>query len=199
MGPVMSESAASPFPLVGESVSPARLCGASCLSCRSVAATLHAAGTVTLPGRERLRPIVTCGCRAGATPGPVLPWLPPDGMARTVGAGEHWDAVRVPFSLGRPAVEALGGDCGAVISDSWSRILHFLTTAGATAGWEVQGTVPCGVTTYVTVPPLSATDTRLHWLRPPTSGRVGTEPVTLRAALAASTALMLGPRAGRLA
>lgn len=199
MGPAMSESVARPLHFVGEPVSLARLRGEACLSCGSVAATLHAAGTVTLPGRERHWPIVTCGCRPGATPGPVLPWLPPDGTARAVGAGEHWDAVRVPFSLGRPAVEALGGDCGAVISDSWSRILHFLTTAGATAGWEVQGTVPCGVTTYVTVPPLGATDTGLPWLRPPTCDRVGTEPVPLRAALAASTALMLGPRAGRLA
>lgn len=193
----MSESEARRFGLVGESVSLVRLHGEACFSCGSVTATLHDAGTVTLPGRNRLWPIVTCGCRPDAALGSVLPWIPPAGTARVVGAGEHWDAVQVPFSLGRPAVEALSGDCGAVISDSWPRTLYFLTTAGATAGWDVQGTVPCGVTTYVTVPPLNATDTGLHWLRPPTCDRVSTDPVQLRGALAASTALMLGPRGER--
>lgn len=192
----MSESVVGPSTPVEEPCSLVRVHGELCTR-GAVTATLRAAGTMTLTGRDRRWPIVTCSCQSGTMPGPVLSWLPPDGTARVVGAGEHWDAVRVPFSLGRPAVDALGGACGAVINDSWGRTLYFLTTAGATVGWEVQGTVPCGVTTYVTVPPLNATDTGLHWLRPPTCDRVSIDPVQLCAALAASTALMLGPRAER--
>ncbi|MFJ6460258.1 hypothetical protein ACIQM0_04225 [Streptomyces sp. NPDC091387] len=193
----MSESEAKPSTVINESISLARLHGEACFGCGSVASALYAAGTVTLAGRNRVWPIVTCGCLPDVTAAAGLPWLPPDGTVWTVGAGEHWDAVRVPYSLGRSAVEAMSDGCGAVISDSWSRILYFLTTVGTSDGWAVQGTVPCGVTTYVTVPPLNANNGGLHWLREPTAERVVTDPVKLRAALVASTAVILGPRTER--
>jgi hypothetical protein len=49
---------------VEQRVSIARLHGLACFYCGAVASDLFAAGHITLPGRERSWPIVTCGCEA---------------------------------------------------------------------------------------------------------------------------------------
>ncbi|WP_455359845.1 hypothetical protein [Streptomyces sp. SYSU K21746] len=122
-----------------------------------------------------------------------LPWLPPATVWH-VKAGEHWDAIRVPCTLGKQVVDDLGGACGPVICDPWTRILYFLTPPGSTAGWELRETVPCGTATYVVVPPLNADEHVLHWVVPPTADRAAMDIGSLRAALERVIDQHFGPR-----
>jgi len=52
--------------LITGSVSIARLHGEACFHCGAVHGPLYAGGHVTLPGKDCVWPIVTCGCRKGA-------------------------------------------------------------------------------------------------------------------------------------
>ena len=94
-------------------------------------------------------------------------WLPPPGRSWHVEAGEHWDAVRVPRTVGLAVLKTLGDAHGAVICDAWTRILYFLTEPGTTTGWNVPDTFACGPATYVMVPALAAPEQALHWQSAP--------------------------------
>jgi len=67
-------------------------------------------------------------------------------------AGHGWDAVRVPASMARTVLLALGECSGAVIEDSREPALYWFVAAGATAGWDVPGTRPLGLHQHLVVP-----------------------------------------------
>lgn len=53
-----------PVPLDTDDISIARLPGQACFHCGAVAKSLYAAGYITLPGRDRVWPVVACeSCR----------------------------------------------------------------------------------------------------------------------------------------
>jgi hypothetical protein len=110
--------------------------------------------------------------------------MPPPGTVWAVEAGTYWDAVRVDRNLGLRALRELGDGAGPVIQDPWGKILYFLVPAGSTRGWNVEHTVPCGLSHYVGVPALEAEEHTLHWMIPPTGQKApGGDPDTLRTAL----------------
>ncbi|MFD0415913.1 hypothetical protein [Streptomyces sp. NPDC127108] len=112
-----------------------------------------------------------------------LPWLPPVGTVWHVEAGVHFDAVRAPRTLALRAMDVLGGGCGAVICDPWTRIHYFLLAPRSTEGWVLPQTIACGPATYIVVPPLGAAEPALHWAVEPSSSRVLTDVGQLRGSL----------------
>ncbi len=103
-----------------------------------------------------------------------------------VAAGEYWDTVRTPHTLGAAAITRLGDQCGPVICDPWTRIVHFLVESGCVRRWDLPETVLCSESTYVAVPSPSADTTGLHWLIAPTFSRCITDPDLLHLALRAA-------------
>lgn len=71
-------------------VSIARLHGLACFFCGAVACELVAAGTITLPGRKRSWPIVTCGCTPAAT-GTARPHFDPGDRSHGPGDGQRYE------------------------------------------------------------------------------------------------------------
>ncbi|MFE2712193.1 hypothetical protein ACFXKI_09440 [Streptomyces mirabilis] len=111
-----------------------------------------------------------------------------------VEAGTHFDAVRVPRTIGLSALDDLEGESGGVICDPWSRIMYFLAEPSSTLDWRVRETVRCGPATYVVVPPLGARETVLHWAVPPSAERPFTPVERLREVLQAVVEIKFGPR-----
>lgn len=62
----MAETTADPPARISGPVSFARLHGMACWYCGTVNKTMYAAGHITLEGRDRVWPIVTCGCQGTA-------------------------------------------------------------------------------------------------------------------------------------
>ncbi|MGA4840989.1 hypothetical protein [Streptomyces sp. G45] len=104
-------------------------------------------------------------------------------MVWHVEAGVHFDAVRTPRTLGLRTMDTLGDACGAVICDPWTRIHYFLVPPQSTEGWALPQTVPCGMATYIVVPPLGASEPALHWAAEPSTPRVLTDVERLRGAV----------------
>jgi hypothetical protein len=111
-------------------------------------------------------------------------------------AGEWWDAVRVPRSLGEPVLTALGPACGAVIEDPGGALLYFLVQPGQAAHWQMppnSGVLVQGAATYLAVPGPQRT-AGPHWRVPPTQTRCLTDGYQLHAVLQAAADAALGPR-----
>jgi len=123
-----------------------------------------------------------------------LPWLPPEGTVWNVEAGIHFDAIRVPRTLGVSALGDLQEEGGAVICDPWSRIMYFLVEPSSTLDWQVRETLRCGPATYVVVPPLNAQETVLHWAVPPSPDCPFFPVGRLHDALTAVVEAAFGPR-----
>lgn len=122
----------------------------------------------------------------------VLQWTPPNGAEPVaLRAGEWWDAIRVPDTIGERALAFLGGHSGAVIHDTYGT-LYWLVTPGTAASWNLRGvhvlTAAEGVATYLGVPPthrLARPGT--YWRVPFTQDWYLTDPWQLYKALVHST------------
>lgn len=66
-------------------------------------------------------------------------------------AGQTWDAVRVPRSIGLITLDILGARSGAVIEDE--RALYWLVPLNTATGWDITNIAILGVGTRVSVPP----------------------------------------------
>lgn len=108
-------------------------------------------------------------------------------------AGEDWDAIRVPRSVGLAAMEILGTRCGAVVEDSNAAAVYFFTPVGTESAWEVENTRALGYGSTVTIPPARRTQgPGPHWRMCPGDGSWHTDPAALRAAIEDA----FGPRVG---
>ncbi|MET7698717.1 hypothetical protein [Streptomyces sp. NPDC005485] len=104
-------------------------------------------------------------------------WMQPSThQVRLMAAGEWWDAVRVPLTLGNTALEHLGDQTGAVIKDGYGSCLYWLISPGDPAEWHLAQVKVLGPGSHVAVPPLHrVTGPGLYWQvprHPPASGRV---------------------------
>ena len=131
-----------------------------------------------------------------------LPWLPPNaespGPLATVEAGVHWDAVRAPAEIARPAVAALArlNEPGALLLDPLSSVYYWLVprgyAPGVTAG--LPGVRALGRGAHLVVAAANIEDgDRPHWRQPPLPGPWITAPAPLRTALAAAIGVELPP------
>lgn len=99
-------------------------------------------------------------------------------------AGQYWDAIRVPRTVGRPAVAILGSRCGAVVDDPLSSVFYFFTPVGTAIGWNVAGTRALGDGAAVAIPPARRTEGHgPHWRVCPGEDGWITDPHALQAAL----------------
>lgn len=109
-------------------------------------------------------------------------WLPNGRDIEAIRAGVHWDAVRVATPLGDTVLDHLGERTGAVIEDTWGRVLYWLLPAGSAATWSVPGSQALGSACWVTVPGPTA-DVGLRWRVPGVPNGILTGPRLLRDAL----------------
>lgn len=108
-------------------------------------------------------------------------------------AGQDWDAIRVPRSVGLAAMAILGTRCGAVVEDPLSTAVYFFTPVGTQSAWEVENTRALGSGSVVTIPPARRTQgPGPHWRMCPGDGSWITDPDALRAAIEDG----FGPRVG---
>ncbi|CAM5680729.1 hypothetical protein SRIMHP_26330 [Streptomyces rimosus subsp. rimosus] len=107
--------------------------------------------------------------------------LGPDKSLSEVGAS--WDAVRVPHSIGGPAIGILGTRCGAVIDDPQCALYWFIAP-GSVDQWDVPGTRLLSTGAVLAVPPARRTaGPGVHWRVCPGDGDWLTQAEALRAAL----------------
>ncbi|MEU3251703.1 hypothetical protein [Streptomyces sp. NPDC006997] len=77
--------------------------------------------------------------------------LPPPAAACTwYDAGQDWDAIRVPRTVGLSAMTILGSRCGAVVANG-SAVYYFVPT-GTAMSWDVLNTSPLGPGGTVPIP-----------------------------------------------
>jgi hypothetical protein len=108
-------------------------------------------------------------------------------------AGEDWDAIRTPKSLGLAAMAILGSRCGAVVEDSSGAVVYFFTPCGTASRWSVDHAQAVEEGDTVPVPPARRTQgPGPHWRMCPGEGRMLTDPDALKAALEDA----FGPRVG---
>ncbi|MBQ1090647.1 hypothetical protein [Streptomyces sp. B93] len=108
-------------------------------------------------------------------------------------AGQDWDAIRVPRSVGLAAMTILGSHCGAIVEDPLSSVVYYFVPVGTAADWDVVNTRPLGVGAAVTIPPARRTaGPGPHWRMWPGEDRWLTDPAALRAAIDDA----FGPRVG---
>ncbi|MFE7273054.1 hypothetical protein [Streptomyces sp. NPDC057623] len=108
-------------------------------------------------------------------------------------AGEDWDAIRVPRSVGLAAMAILGTRCGAVVEDSASSAVYFFTPVGTEDEWDVENTRAIGFGSVVTIPPARRVEgPGVHWRMCPGEDGWLTDPQALEAALGDA----FGPRVG---
>lgn len=136
--------------------------------------------------RTRRRELAAAAAGAAA---PSLPWHAPAGRdSEMQPAGYAWDAVRAPAHLGRPALEILGADSGAVMRDPYRGDLYWLISAGESSTWAPLPDVDTyGTTCYVEVAPAGRTGgPGPYWIRLPedAGGRLLTNAERLHDALA---------------
>ncbi|MEU5596712.1 hypothetical protein [Streptomyces sp. NPDC020298] len=121
--------------------------------------------------------------------------LPSAAGATLYDAGQDWDAIRVPRSVGLSAVAILGTRCGAVIEDPLSAAgaVYFFTPVGTATDWDVENTRALGLGATVTIPPGRRTQgPGPHWRICPGDDGWLTDPEALAAAIADA----FGPRIG---
>lgn len=110
-------------------------------------------------------------------------------------AGDTWDAVRVPRSVGSDAVAILGSRSGAALQDPHEGCLYFFIAPGTAAEWgpeEAPGARILGAGAHVVFPPPRRTQgPGPHWRICPGDDGLLTDAAALRAALedAASAAV----------
>lgn len=109
------------------------------------------------------------------------------GNCRLEAAGESWDAVRVPRSVGCDAVAILGSRAGAALQDPYEGGMYFFIAPGSADAWEssaVPGARILGLGAHVVLPPpRRISGPGPHWRVCPVDGRLLTETAALRAAL----------------
>ncbi|MDH6697022.1 hypothetical protein ABZ682_26700 [Streptomyces griseoviridis] len=99
-------------------------------------------------------------------------------------AGDAWDAIRTPRSVGLAAMEILGARCGAVAEGASGTALYFFVPVGTARDWSVGNTRALGPGATVTIPPTRRTDgPGPHWRICPGGKTWLTDPDALRAAL----------------
>ncbi|MEU8589407.1 hypothetical protein AB0C59_20750 [Streptomyces sp. NPDC048664] len=112
-----------------------------------------------------------------------------------VAAGQQWDAIRVPRSVGLAALAILGSRAGAVIEDSLSAAVYYLVPCGTAATWDVEvgNSRALGAGSSVAIPPARRTEgPGPYWRICPGEDGWLTEPSALRAAIGDA----FGPRIG---
>ncbi len=110
--------------------------------------------------------------------------LPTSAGCSLIGAGQDWDAIRVPVSLGLAAMSILGARCGAVLEDPISSAVYYFVPRGTAKQWSVPGTEPLGSGSNVAVPPLRrATGPGPYWRVCPGDDGWVTDAAALQAAL----------------
>lgn len=106
---------------------------------------------------------------------------------RLESAGDTWDAVRVPRSVGSDAVAILGNRSGAALQDPHEGCLYFFITPGSADSWktsDVPGARILGSGTHVVFPPARRTSgPGPHWRICPGDDGLLTDTAALRAAL----------------
>ncbi|MBZ4318421.1 hypothetical protein [Streptomyces huiliensis] len=116
-------------------------------------------------------------------------WVPVGDGPHLCAAGERWDAVRVPETVGRRAVALLreaGEPVGPVVLDPEGPEprMYFLVPVGTAARWEERDTVPLGRRCHVLLPSAERTaPPGPHWHVVPDAPRSPTRPDALRQAL----------------
>ncbi|TQK42416.1 hypothetical protein FBY35_3820 [Streptomyces sp. SLBN-118] len=110
-------------------------------------------------------------------------------------AGQWWDAVRVPLSLGVRALEYLGDDVRAVIKDDYGSMLCWLIRPGSADHWQSPQVQVLGQNCHMAVPPQHRTfGPGLHWHVPPTREQYWTSTKRLHSALHTALAATTLPR-----
>ncbi|MFF3844654.1 hypothetical protein [Streptomyces sp. NPDC002328] len=100
-------------------------------------------------------------------------------------AGQEWDAIRVPRSVGLAALGILGRRCGAVVEDPISSAVYFFTEVGTAAEWDAVNTRALGEGSTLTIPPTRRMEgPGVHWRISPSHDRWLTDAEALRAAIA---------------
>lgn len=116
-----------------------------------------------------------------------MPSTPTIKHCRLEGAGEAWDAVRVPRSVGNDAVSILGSLVGAALQDPHEGCMYFFIAPGSAARWEppdVPGARILGPGAHVVFPPPRRTSgPGPYWRVCPADDRLLTDTAALRAAL----------------
>ncbi|MGW0545889.1 hypothetical protein [Streptomyces altiplanensis] len=108
-------------------------------------------------------------------------------------AGQNWDAVRVPRSVGLTTIEVLGRRSGAVIEDPREPCLYWFVAAGTAGQWAVDNTQALGEGDFLSVPPARrAQGPGSYWRICPGGSDWLTDADALRAAVEDA----LGPRLG---
>lgn len=122
-----------------------------------------------------------------------LSWLPRDGQRSAIPAGVWWDAIRVPQSAGKRALEVLRGESGRpgpVIADPEGAkpCLYFLVPAGTAERWGTPGTRALGRNCFLVVPGGDRTQgPGPHWAVLPDPGCCLTDSDALREAITSVT------------
>lgn len=106
---------------------------------------------------------------------------------RLEAAGDTWDAVRVPRSVGSDAVAILGSRSGAALQDPHEGCMYLFIAPGTAAGWEpsdVPGARILSTGAHVVFPPARRTSgPGPHWRICPGDDGLLTDTAALRAAL----------------
>ncbi|MFB8772964.1 hypothetical protein [Streptomyces broussonetiae] len=121
------------------------------------------------------------------------PPLPSAAACTLHDAGQDWDAIRVPRSVGLATMAILGPRCGAVVEDPLSSAVYYFVPVGTATDWDVTNTHALGLGATVTIPPARRTaGPGPHWRMCPGEDRLLTDPAALRAAIEDA----FGPRVG---
>lgn len=101
-------------------------------------------------------------------------------------AGRVWDVLVLGAELGRLTLDVLYGILdrpGPVLADSDESRIGFLVPAGTAAHWIGTGVRGAGSGTWIVVPRPDVTSGSVHWLVPPDSSGILTDPVLLELAM----------------
>jgi hypothetical protein len=99
-------------------------------------------------------------------------------------AGQDWDAIRMPRSVGVAAMAILGTRGGAVVEDPLSAAVYYFVPCGTAADWNVEGTRALGDGASVAIPPARCTaGPGPRWRVCPGEDGWQTDPAALRAAI----------------
>lgn len=115
-------------------------------------------------------------------------------------AGQLWDVLKVPGTLGRAALAVLGQLAvgrGPVLVDPGDESLGFFVPVGTAAWWVGTGVRGAGEGTWVLVPHPARRQRGLRWLVPPDGSGALNDPVLLELALHEAAGALGGPREHR--
>ncbi|WP_051840787.1 hypothetical protein [Streptomyces sp. NRRL F-5126] len=115
-------------------------------------------------------------------------------------AGQRWDVLTLPASLGGPALDVLirlVERPGPVLADSGEERMGFFVPPGTAARWLGTGVRGAGRGTWIVVPHPGGRAYGLRWLVPPDGSGALTDPAILELALHEAAAA-LGEGGGRV-